>query len=220
MSSIQSALSGPTPHPEVFVHFDSDDLSHPNRIAEQVAFLQSSGADVVGYNQMLFWNDQFVEFDRSFGDGGFGAVTETEDDITIETGELVKSPGEAWLYTGPAHCPLGTSLCYWARTWKAHRFDDRKNAGEDTDFLHRVGHRRVKSVSSVDMPETAVSGCSCHGTTPCLDREHRWEPRMVATVHGQNTQQATYDGFFRGGAAEMRRAPEWDERVRKVISEA
>lgn len=43
--------------PDIIVHFDDDDWSHPNRIAEQVALLQASGADAVGYNEMLFWRD-------------------------------------------------------------------------------------------------------------------------------------------------------------------
>lgn len=42
-------------NPDVFIHWDDDDWSHPNRIAEQVAFLQQSGADAVGYREMLFW---------------------------------------------------------------------------------------------------------------------------------------------------------------------
>jgi hypothetical protein len=48
---------GPTSitDPTIFVHWDDDDYSHPNRISEQVALLQASGADVVGYNDMLFW---------------------------------------------------------------------------------------------------------------------------------------------------------------------
>jgi len=39
----------------IYVHWDSDDWSHPNRIAEQVALLQSSGADCVGMNEVVFW---------------------------------------------------------------------------------------------------------------------------------------------------------------------
>ena len=42
---------------DIIVTWDSDDVSHPNRIAEQVAHLQSSGADVVGYNELLFWRE-------------------------------------------------------------------------------------------------------------------------------------------------------------------
>ena len=41
---------------EIFVHWDDDDYSHPARIAEQVALLQSSGAACVGYSQTLFWD--------------------------------------------------------------------------------------------------------------------------------------------------------------------
>lgn len=40
---------------DIICHWDSDDWSHPDRIAEQVALLQSSGAECVGYNEMLFW---------------------------------------------------------------------------------------------------------------------------------------------------------------------
>jgi glycosyltransferase involved in cell wall biosynthesis len=43
---------------EIICHWDDDDWSRPNRIAEQVALLQSSGADIVGYNRMLFWREQ------------------------------------------------------------------------------------------------------------------------------------------------------------------
>ena len=43
--------------PDIIIHWDDDDWSHSNRISEQVAFLQASGADVVGYNEMLFWRD-------------------------------------------------------------------------------------------------------------------------------------------------------------------
>ena len=42
---------------EILVHWDDDDLSHPNRITEQVALLQASGADAVGYSDMLFWHE-------------------------------------------------------------------------------------------------------------------------------------------------------------------
>ena len=40
---------------DIFVHFDSDDHSHADRISEQVRLLQATGAGCVGYNQMLFW---------------------------------------------------------------------------------------------------------------------------------------------------------------------
>lgn len=52
---------GPHPLPDVLIHWDSDDWSHPNRIAEQVALLQQSGKECVGYNEMLFWREPHGE---------------------------------------------------------------------------------------------------------------------------------------------------------------
>ena len=50
--------NGPAWMPEILIHWDDDDYSHPNRIAEQVALLQSSGADAtVGFREMLFWRE-------------------------------------------------------------------------------------------------------------------------------------------------------------------
>jgi hypothetical protein len=45
------------PKPEIFIHWDDDEHSSPHRIAEQVALLQASGADAVGYSDMLFWRE-------------------------------------------------------------------------------------------------------------------------------------------------------------------
>ena len=42
---------------DILIHWDDDDYSHPNRIAEQVALLKSSGADVVGFSEMLSWRE-------------------------------------------------------------------------------------------------------------------------------------------------------------------
>ena len=49
---------GGSPIPDVIVHWDDDDWSHPDRIAEQVALLQSTAADCVGYREMLFWDER------------------------------------------------------------------------------------------------------------------------------------------------------------------
>lgn len=42
--------------PDIIAHFDSDDWSHPRRLEEQVALLQSSGKQCVGYRDILFWD--------------------------------------------------------------------------------------------------------------------------------------------------------------------
>lgn len=41
---------------DIIAHWDSDDWSHPLRMEEQVALLDSDDIDVVGYNSMLFWD--------------------------------------------------------------------------------------------------------------------------------------------------------------------
>jgi len=47
--------------PEIFIHWDDDDYSHPNRISEQVALLQASGKQCVGYRSVLFLDERSGE---------------------------------------------------------------------------------------------------------------------------------------------------------------
>jgi hypothetical protein len=159
---------------EVIVHWDSDDWSHPNRIAEQVALLQSSGADAVGYNEMLFWRVR----------------------VESKVGEI--DPGAAWLYTGSI---LGTSLCYWRKTWervpfraqRANPMHD-KGVGEDHDFLldlHAAGMR------SVDV--------------------NPMYPRMIARIHGSNTSNAYNPADMARETQHWKRVPEWDEFCRRTL---
>jgi hypothetical protein len=46
------------PRPDILIHWDDDDWSHPSRIADQVEFLQASQVDCVGYRKMLFWRQE------------------------------------------------------------------------------------------------------------------------------------------------------------------
>ena len=104
---------------DILIHWDDDDWSHPNRIAEQVALLQSSGADCVGYNEMLFWRTAIMT-PRTRNEGA----------------ELIKlRDGEAWLYSNPnPGYALGTSLCYKRTVWKKKPFPA-TSVGEDLQFL-------------------------------------------------------------------------------------
>lgn len=102
---------------DIICHWDDDDWSHPNRIAEQVALLQASGAEAVGYNSLLFWREpeQYIVNDQFGHDtGGRGVI-----------------PGEAWLYSGGI---TGTSLMYPRTSWQRKHFEPMNN-GEDTRFL-------------------------------------------------------------------------------------
>lgn len=106
---------------DIVCHWDDDDWSHENRIAEQVSLLQATGADCVGYNEMMFWL-------------GLSAFPQAKpiNGITVYNG------GEAWLYSNPnPRYALGTSLCYWRRAWEALPFPDLQH-GEDTEWIRGI----------------------------------------------------------------------------------
>lgn len=141
--------------PDIFVHWDDDDWSHPNRIAEQVALLQQSGKDAVGYNDALF----YIEGNRPPNGKDFyvGGV----------------SAQQAWLYQN--HTPryaLGTSLCYWRRTWERVKFPD-KMRGEDKDWVASVNCLGVSS-----MVHAGAEYDVLNSEIP--------EPRMIASIHAGN----------------------------------
>lgn len=179
-SAVHAAFSVSRPD-DIVIHFDDDDWSHPSRIAEQVALLQSSGADVVGYNEMLFWRDPMTRYTM---------IADTE--ATIHAG------GEAWLYTNPnpSYC-LGTSLCYWRKTWERKPFPA-TSFGEDLQFctgLDRVG------IGSVNHPHVS--------------------PRMIARIHAGNTstgyRREAMEAEARKKNPVWRRVPAWDEHCRGVM---
>jgi glycosyltransferase involved in cell wall biosynthesis len=91
---------------DIIAHFDSDDVSHPRRIEEQVAFLQSSGAEAVGYRELLFWDTRQQH----------GAAW------------LYAHPHPAYI--------VDASRCYWRRIWEAHPYrEDCKHPDQDW-WLH------------------------------------------------------------------------------------
>ena len=156
----------------ILLHWDDDDYSHPNRIAEQVALLQSSGADCVGYREMLFWQEKIP--------GKIG----------IEPGiNQMERPGEAWLYSNrdPRYC-LGTSLCYWRKTWERKPFEA-TSQGEDERF---------------------TTGLKCVGISTLPG------PLMIARIHAGNTSNA-YDPADMWKASEWKRVPEWDSHARLIM---
>jgi Glycosyl transferase family 2 len=142
---------------EILCHFDTDDISHPNRITEQVALLQSSGADVVGYREMLFWRST-------------GHLIE-EDFLTDE--RRVTETGEAWLYHHDTS-PLGSSLCYWRTYWEKHPFADAPKGESTSEYFRFVHDAKCEAVSSTI---TRVDRGSHVDVTP----------RMVCRIHAGNT---------------------------------
>ncbi len=144
---------------DVIAHFDSDDYSSSQRLKEQVALLQASGADAVGYNEALFWDTtpyRANAWATSLSDGD---------------GVPCSAPrNEAWLYTSPKlDVALGATLLYWRRTWEQKRFADLR-FGEDC--IWQTG-MRVKAVSGLGTMDMQRADCG--------------EPRFIAHIHGSNT---------------------------------
>ena len=175
-----AACHAPAKSADILIHFDDDDYSHPNRIAEQVALLQSSGADVVGYHEMLFWRE-------SYSCGAFG-------------GEHLTDAGEAWLYSNPTPSyALGTSLCYWRKTWERKPFealpDKSKPFSASEDAVWR-------------------EGLKCIGIAP------EGEPRMIARIHSGNTSQVYRPDVMRAvekQGGEWKRVPLFDSYCRGLM---
>ncbi len=163
--------------PEIFCHFDDDDISHPRRIEEQVALLQSSGADAVGYNDMVFWDNHTCKHDNNYP----------------------CEEATAWHFQNlsPRYA-LGTSLCYWRRTWEKNPFPD-KQRGEDWDFVYGCVTVGVTSMFR-------ESGPSGSGTEDL-------QPRMIASIHAGNARD--YEIRFQDKARhQWRREPAFDQYCR------
>ncbi len=89
---------------DIICHWDSDDWSHANRIAEQVTLLQSSGAECVGYDEMIFWQERKSE----------AWLYRAANNPNIQ------------------NYAIGTSMCYWRSTWERFPFrDDNHSPGCD-----------------------------------------------------------------------------------------
>ena len=179
---------------DIIITFDSDDVPHPNRIAEQVAFLQSSGADVVGYDEVLFW--RVPNYARSHGK-------------LVEGG-----PGEAWLYSHNRvpnrHAP-GTSFCYWRKYWERNPFKDlpknNESTGEDYEFVQGAKLATCSSVSGPLSDELRKA--------ERLGDTFIYQPRLIASIHGGNTMH--YDQIEKK-SQNWRRVPEFDSYCRERMA--
>ena len=112
---------------EIIAHWDDDDFSAPDRLADQLTRLQSSGKSVTGYSSMYFARNPSLPQSRDRQ----GAVA---------------YPLDWWLF----HCSptqvIGSSLFYRKSWWKEHPFPA-KQVGEDSDFS-RMAAQSNQLVSS------------------------------------------------------------------------
>lgn len=142
---------------DVIVHWDSDDWSHPARITEQVKLLQDTGADVVGYNEVMFW--------REMKDGG-------------QAWRYRDNRSKQLPYA------IGASLCYWRRVWEKKKFAKApRNAaatGEDSIFIDGLN---CKGVSSLEGPNGVFPRmvCRIHASNS-MDYSSMDNPRVVQSA--------------------------------------
>ena len=89
---------------DIICHFDSDDWSHPRRIEEQVALMQATGKQCVGYRELLFWDQR----------------EELRDAAAPWTPR-----NEAWIYRNhQTNYACGASLMYRGELWEQQPFPD------------------------------------------------------------------------------------------------
>lgn len=210
------AISFGSASADVIVTWDSDDASHERRIEEQVALLEASGAEVVGFNQVLFWDERGASPRPKVPDGLYCRdcghdmyfhwhCTGSCQEINCEC-DVYNQHGEAWLYSNPApNYAIGASLCFWRSVWARRPFPhlpvpgNRQSAGEDAEWLKGV---KCVAVSSLRFPDI---GDSVGGNT---------EPRLICSIHGGNSQAyelAMPSPYFT-------RAPQFDEVCRKEMA--
>jgi glycosyltransferase involved in cell wall biosynthesis len=54
---------------KVVAHWDSDDWSHPERLADQLALLEATGVEAVGYRELPFWDTSIEGLKRDYPAG-------------------------------------------------------------------------------------------------------------------------------------------------------
>ncbi len=176
---------------QIICHWDSDDWSHPNRIAEQVALLQSSGAECVGYDEMLFWD-----------------ITKPKTPPCPFPSTIVWN-GQAWLYRAAGNKALksyaiGTSMCYWRSTWERFPFPDYSPGCDDMAWSTGDPKKGLSAVKIVSDSANALFRTGQDGM-----------PRMIASIHGGNTC-AKIDATSTGGKEVWTRVPKWDAYCRSL----
>lgn len=182
---------------DIVCHWDDDDWSHENRIAEQVALLQATGENCVGYNEILFWREATSN-----------PAENTIAGSTHRTYRAGHQPGEAWLYSNqnPRYA-LGTSLCYWRKAWEARPFLDMQH-GEDTEWLKGVW---CEAVSSGKPSSKAIYSADVIS--------------MIARIHSGNSSSG-YDpaemsrhNALPASERQWSRVPKWDKVCREVMEQ-
>jgi hypothetical protein len=196
--------------PDLLCHWDSDDWSHPARLQEQVALLEMTGKECVGYSDMLFWQTAIIGSVCGCNchidpEHAWASESCTRCDGTGIVVRDIGQDGSAWLWqTLDKRQPIGTSLMYRRSAWERVKFLATPNkAGATGEEYHWL--KQVDALAVTSLPDF-------HG-------EAEKRPRMIASIHGSNTQYydpADYVEHNRGTS--WARATEWDAVCRKEMA--
>ena len=124
----------------LIAHWDSDDWSHPRRIEEQVALLEASGKQCVGFRGCLFWDTR----QRDDMPGGYRY-------------------NEAWLYRqDEPRYAIGASFMYCRELWEKHPFPDAPHEDRRWWLTPEVSNNCVGVLSLMPMEDPRMV-CQIHG---------------------------------------------------------
>lgn len=175
---------------DFIAHFDSDDVSSPQRIAEQVALLDASGKACVGYREVLFWDTRDSR----------KCCNVTCHLAGMHVGNC---KGDAWIYRNPdPRWVCGASMMYRREAWEACPLDDAP--GEDQLWWLK---NAAKCLGVSSLISTNVDSDECDLS----------EPRMICGIHGQNTEAYSRKDMLSGGGDVWFRAPEWDAYAERTM---
>lgn len=183
---------------DIICHFDTDDLSHTARLTEQVALLTASGADCVGYQDMLFWRQGQIQVGWIPGPG-----------IRDMKPAIREFDGEAWLYANKrSEYAVGTSLMYPRSVWERKNFKSvphgQTTGREDSLFIQGL---KMATVSSLGPYGAQII------TKPAVTEAPEYEPRMIASIHAGNLNPYNPEA----SPSTWRRAPEFDSYCREAM---
>ena len=187
---------------DIIAHWDDDDWSHEERLAEQVALLRLSGRQCVGYNSVPFWDQRCPR-------GGKGEASPKDRDTADHASP--GSDGESWLYANAdGRFVVGASMCYWTWAWQSDPFDaaprrpDPRGSGED--YRWWVKHA------------AACLGVAARPWVLGSKGMYQQAARMVCRIHSGNTSKAYARDLMAAYNREWLRAPELDVYCRAAMS--
>ncbi len=202
---------------DIIVHADDDDYSAPQRIEEQVRLLEASGAEAVGYNEVLFWDTSRCTHCAVGGEAlkdGAGTGWHCVSAVL----PLVPCPSLAYLYSNPRpNYAIGASLAFWRSTWLRRPFPhlpepgNKQCGGEDAAWLEGVRCVAGSAFAHTIEPEDAP-GFEGLWRNVFDEADHKNNtPRLICSIHGDQSQR--YDLALQ--SPQFRRASQFDDFARE-----